>query len=222
MTKRIETAGASTKTLSELQQGFKLTEYKELRAELRQRDTSMTQLFLTGVVATMTLTVGISAFFFNLYINDPTKISWQLSYFFLGPIAVIIPILQMITAHRREIRRFASYMQVFYEEQHLGPTWESSHYEMALMRTEEAHDFVPYTLWFLFVLCIGLYFYGIALSKVSSLLLHVLAPAVLLLLMLYSHIWFQLSKHKYYAKLLLEWRKIYRQINLSNQEKKEV
>lgn len=221
MTKLIETTGVSTKAYSELQQEFMLAEYKELRAEVRQKETLMTQLFLTGVVATITLTLGISVFFFNLYIDDPTKISSQLSYFFLAPIAVIIPILKLITAHRRDIRRFCSYMQVVYEEQGFGPTWESSHQKMALMTTEEAHDFVPMTLWSLFGLCIGLYFYGIVLSKVSYLWLHILAPAFLCSLMLVNHILYQRSKHQYYAKLLLEWREIYRQINSSSQEKPE-
>jgi hypothetical protein len=208
-----ETLGLSSARDGKPRLEFLTAEYKELRAEIRQRDTSMTQLFLTGVIAAVALTSGISGFYFNLYTKAPEEIPWQLSYFFLAPVAVIIPILSMLTGHRREIRRIASYIQVFYEEPGLGPTWESSHQRMALIAIEEAHDFVPVAFWCLFAVSIGLYCYGIAVAEAGCLWVHLFAPMLLSVLMTVAHVRYRGSKHHYYAKRLSEWRDIYRQLH---------
>jgi hypothetical protein len=103
---------------------FKMEEYKDLRADIRQRDTSMTQILLFGLVANVTLISGISAFYFNVYTKSPGDITAKLSYFFLTPVAIIIPILAILNSHRRDIRLFGSYIKVFYEDVGYGPTWE--------------------------------------------------------------------------------------------------
>src|SRR3954463_6345244 len=95
---------------------FKIEEYKDMRTAMLQRDTSMTQILLIGLVSNVTLIVGISAFYFNIYNKSPTDLPQKLSYFFLAPTAVIIPLLAILNSHRRDIRLFGSYIFVFYEE----------------------------------------------------------------------------------------------------------
>jgi hypothetical protein len=49
--------------MSEITEKLSIEEYRELRAEIRQKDASMTQFLVVGLVANVTLISGISAFF---------------------------------------------------------------------------------------------------------------------------------------------------------------
>jgi hypothetical protein len=69
---------------------YRIEEYKQLREEIRQRDSSMTKIFHTGQIANISLVSAISAFYFKMFSDNSSSISVQLSYFFLAPILLII------------------------------------------------------------------------------------------------------------------------------------
>ena len=89
---------------------FSIEEYKQLREEIRQRDSSMTKIFLTGLIANISLISAISAFYFKMFSDSSSSLSAQLSYFFLAPLLLIIALLSMINAHRQGVK----WGQVYY------------------------------------------------------------------------------------------------------------
>jgi len=187
---------------------FKTEEYRELRAAILQRDTSMTQIFLVGLVANVTLIIGISAFYFNIYTKSPSDITAKLSYVFLGPVAIIIPTLAILISHRRDIRLFGSYIFVFYEDLGYGPTWETSHDRKTDLDTEEAHDFVPMTLWALHSICLALFWYSLSLCPDNTLYYHIASPLPLIVIMAMTHYRYMNSKQQFYRQKVAMWRKI--------------
>lgn len=180
---------------------------------MRQREAAMTQLFLTSLIAAVTLISGITAFYFNMFTKDPCKITVFLSYLFLAPIFIIIPIFFVIKSHRRDIRRFASYIHVFFEDTGYGLKWETAHDKWTDKKKEEGHDGVPWAYWALILVCLFLYFQSFLLSKVSFECSHVILPSILFIVMLYVHIVYVRSKHKYYRENLKLWREILRDLN---------
>lgn len=188
---------------------YRIEEYKQLREEIRQRDSSMTKIFHTGLIANISLVSAISAFFFNMLSDNPSSISVHLSYFFLAPILLIIALLSMITAHRQDIRKIASYIQVFFEENKCGPTWETSHNEMTKYNPEEAHDFVPSALWCLFLICIYLFLYSLHLTVKKMISFHSLSILPFIIVMIAMHLKYSDSKKSFYKKYLDVWRKIF-------------
>lgn len=188
---------------------FKIGEYKDMRAAMLQRDTSMTQILLIGLVSNVTLVVGISAFYFNVYTKSPTDITQNLSYFFLTPAAVIIPILAILNSHRRDIRLFGSYIFVFYEDAGYGPTWESSHDRRADVDKEEAHDYVPMALWSLLVVCIMLFWYSLSLCSSEIAYYHIASSLLPIVIMAEVHLTYLKSKHLYWRQKVGMWRTVY-------------
>ena len=190
-----------------------IEEYKQLREEIRQRDSSMTKIFLTGLIATISLISAISAFYFRMLIDNSASLSVELSYFFLAPLMLIIAMLSMINAHRQDIRKIASYIQAFYEDTKCGPIWETAHNEMAGLNPEEAHDFVPSSLWCLFLICITLFFYSLHLVKVEILSVYALPALPFIMVMIAFHLRYMDSKKGMYDKYLDAWRTIYKRFN---------
>lgn len=199
---------------SNTQENFKLEEFKQLRKDITQRDSSMTQLFLTGLVASVTLLSAISVFFFNMYTKYP---SVDLCYFFLAPIIVIIPITSIIDSHRRDIRRMGSYIKVFYEDQGFGPTWETAHDQITLLDKEEGHDAVPLVLWALVIICCALFWYGLHLTTQLVISLHGIVPLFPIIVMVAMNINYTESKNDYFQANATKWQEIHR-----NFEKKTI
>jgi hypothetical protein len=190
-------------------ENVQLEEYRALREEMRQRQAAMTQLFLASLVAAVALISGITAFYFNVYTKNPGKIPDHLALILLAPILIIIPILYIIRSHRRDIRRFASYIQVFFEETGCGLKWETAHDKWTDTRKEEGHDAVPWTFWVLGFVCFGLYWIGLDFSKVSNKCLYVIIPLlVFFIFMLHAHVTYAKSKDKYHRECLKLWRTI--------------
>jgi hypothetical protein len=192
---------------------YRVEEYKQLKEEIRQRDSSMTTLFHTGLIANISLVSAISAFYFKMYSDAPSCVPILLSYFFLAPILLLISLLSMINSHRRDIRKIASYLQAFYEDTQSGPTWETAHNEMAKLNPEEAHDFVPSTLWCLFVICISLFYYTLHLTGQNIVSWHSILPLCFFIPMAAIHLRYFDSKEVYYNKYLKAWREIFEKMN---------
>jgi hypothetical protein len=193
---------------------YRIEEYKQLREEIRQRDSSMTKIFHTGLIANISLVSAISAFYFKMFSDNSFSISVQLSYFFLAPILLIIALLSMINAHRQDIRKIASYIQIFYEDNNCGPTWETAHDEMTKYNPEEAHDFVPSALWCLFSICTALFVYTLHLTGKNIISLHLLSLLPFIIVMTATHLRYADSKEKYYKKYLKEWKEIYKDMRI--------
>jgi hypothetical protein len=193
---------------------FSIEEYKQLREEIRQRDSSMTKIFLTGLIANISLISAISAFYFKMFSDSSSSLSAQLSYFFLAPLLLIIALLSMINAHRQDIRKIASYLQAFYEDTKCGPSWETAHNEMAKYNPEEAHDFVPSSLWCLFSTCIALFFYSLHLVGINIISVHSLSALPFIMIMTATHLRYLDSKKGMYEKYLNVWRAIFRNMNI--------
>lgn len=188
---------------------YKIEEYKQLRQDITQRDTSMTQLFLMGLIAIITLLAAISAFFFNTYVKNPSTVSIHLCYFFLAPITIIAPILSIIGSHRKDIRRMGAFIKVFYEDAGLGPTWETGHDQITELDKQEGHDFVPIALWSMLFLCIALFEYGLYIISMPSKTWHVFIPIILIIIMLAIHANYFNSKKNYFKENENIWRQIY-------------
>ena len=197
---------------------YRIEEYKQLREEIRQRDSSMTKIFHTGLIANISLISAISAFYFKMFIDDTSSMSAHFSYFFLAPILLIITLLSMITAHRQDIRKIASYIQVFYEENKCGPTWETAHNEMAKYNPEEAHDFVPSSLWCLFFISIALFIFSLHLTGNKIVSLHTLVPLPFIIVMTGLHLRYSDTKESFYKKYLNAWREIFKNMKMANEQ----
>jgi hypothetical protein len=196
------------KNTNEICEKFSIEEYKELRAEIRQRESNMTQFLVVGLVANVTLISGVTAFYYNMYKNTPNEMFPILSYLFLAPAVIIVPLLLILNSHRRDIRLIGSYIQVFYEETGYGPLWEIAHDKRANYNADrEGHDFIPVTFWGLLLICLALYGYNLYLC--SSITIYYLPiPLLIIMIMAATHMSYNSSKHEFYRKNLEMWRSI--------------
>jgi hypothetical protein len=85
--------------------------------------------------------------------------------------------------------------------------------------TEEAHDFVPMTLWALLGACVALFWYSLSLCPGNTLYYHVASPLPLIIIMARTHYSYMKSKHQYYRQKVAMWSKIYAAMQKAQQNR---
>jgi hypothetical protein len=130
---------------------FQIEEYKQVRDEIKAREQSINQLFVIGVVASISILSAVSTFFSK----QPPITEPVYAYVFLSPLAVIIPILYVLISHRRDLHRSGTYLHVFYEEPGLGPMWETRLAKFRDRQKGESLDAIPWTFWAITVVTVA-------------------------------------------------------------------
>jgi hypothetical protein len=153
--------------MSESIEKFRIEEYKQIRDEIRAREQTIGQLFTVTVTASAAILSAVAAFVFRSDANALAMSSPAYAYAFLGPHALIVPILFSLASHRRDIHRSGTYLHVFYEEAKAGPQWETLLAKYRSLRGGESLNPLPLTFWALWILCtVGFLF---ALSRIEPL-----------------------------------------------------
>jgi len=153
--------------VSESTEKFRIEEYKQIRDEIKAREQTIGQLFTVTVTASAAILSAVAAFIFRSDANALAMLSPAYAYAFLGPHALIVPVLFLLASHRRDIHRSGTYLHVFYEETGAGPQWETLLAKYRSQRSGESLNPLPLTFWALWLLCIvGFVF---ALSRIAPL-----------------------------------------------------
>jgi len=152
--------------MAQRKEDFQLEEYKQIRDDITDLERAMTQLFAVAVATSVTILSAVGAFFFKIEPEVLEKLSAAYAYPFLGPEAILIPILFLLVSHRRDIHRFGTYLLVFYEEHDFGPMWEIKVTRFREKKKGESLDVLPVTFWGIYVISVIGFIY--ALSKVTD------------------------------------------------------
>lgn len=132
---------------------FRIEEYKQIRDEIKAREQTIGQLFTVTVTASAAILSAVAAFIFRSDANALAMSSPAYAYAFLGPHALIVPVLFLLASHRRDIHRSGTYLHVFYEEAKAGPQWETLLTKYRSQRGGESLNPLPLTFWALWSLC---------------------------------------------------------------------
>jgi hypothetical protein len=134
------------------------------------------------------------------------------AYPFLGPLAIIIPVLFVIGSHRRDIHRSGTYIHVFFEYAGIGPKWETRLSKYRDMKKGESLDRLPRLFWSIFLISVGGFIFSlykiIGICSYSGWLAPIIIIIIGIIFMVLGHYQFAKAsvevRHEYYET----WKKI--------------
>ena len=186
----------------------KLEERKYLNEQIMTHQRLIFQIFTFSIIAA----VAILGWGLQNFPKSGTEASGLALFLVLAPMAVILPCAFIISAIRKEIFGWAAYIIVFHK----------SEYETALDkmrdkagRFRESYTSIVWTYWSFFVICIGLFMWGIWNSPMNNSLCALgVIPFVILLLW---HLEFSnIPSSRNRERLKNEWREAKRLVNGAN------
>lgn len=186
----------------------KLEERKYLNEQIMTHQRLIFQIFTFSIIAA----VAIFGWGLQNFLKSETEASGLALFLVLAPMAVILPCAFIISAIREDIFGLAAYILVFHK----------SEYETALdkmrdkaSRFRESYTSIVWTYWSFFVICIGLFMWGICNSPMNnSLCVLGVIPFVILLLWNIKFINIPSSSNR--ERLKNEWREAKRLVNGAN------
>lgn len=140
----------------------KQDEYRALRGQIEGQFKLIIQIFVVSIVAS----VALFGYVFQAIAQSAITSSWMTPFFFLTPMAIIIPCAYLLASLRREIFQWAAYLQVFHESEQ-GPRYETIlNMYRDKYKPQESLTPIVWTYWALFIVCCSAY--GWELSEISS------------------------------------------------------
>jgi len=185
-----------------------IEEYKSLREEILTRGRGVAQVIITSLIILVPFISTIIVYVTQHSIEMKKNPNILYPYIFLCPLLIVIPCTFFLISLRKDIYRYGTYIQVFYEEGSDGPKWETMLHKFRQIHQEESFDPTFWLYWALFFICGG--FFGYILIVLSFSLLHLIVPFVAAMLLLKSHYTYRQIPTKIRKKLYNNWLEIKR------------
>ena len=131
---------------------YQIEEYKQVRAELMERERVIGQLAIVSFISSATLISGLLGAFFGKTLTS-AQLGGLMPYLMLAPLIVVIPIFFIIGSHRRDLFRAGAYLQVFYEEDGAGIGWQTRIQQFRSKKKGDSLDTLPLFFWFVAGVC---------------------------------------------------------------------
>ena len=180
-------------------------EYRSLTEEIKLRDRGMLQIFTISLMVLVPFISGIIIYSMQHWADIKAHPTVFAPYMFLSPLLILIPCTYLLTSLRRNVFRCGTYIQVFLEND-AGLRWETALDRFREIHKEESLDPTFVVYWAIFAICSGLFSY--ALYFLSMSLWHLVAPLLLALLLLKSHLAYRRVPTKTRNEFYEQWLKI--------------
>jgi len=159
-----------------------IEEYTALRQEILARGRGVSQVILGSLVIVVPFISSIIIYFLKNANDIKTNPSILYPYIFLFPLLIILPCSFFIVALRKDIFRYSTYIEVFFEEQDKGPKWETALSKYRQVSCKESLDPTFWLYWALFCICAGGFYYSLNLLGKSN--IHLISLILLAILLL--------------------------------------
>ncbi|MDP2754898.1 MAG: hypothetical protein Q8P40_10995 [Nitrospirota bacterium] len=180
-----------------------LEEYKALRNEILVRGRGIGHLLIASLVILVPFISTIILYVMQNSEKMKGDPSLLYSYIFLFPLLIIIPCAFFIVALRKDIYRYGTYIEIFFEEGSDGPKWETALSKLRQIRCEESLDPTFWLYWALFFICSGFFGYTLFLLKLQK--LHLLVPLIVALFLVKAHLTYKKTPTKIRKNLYNNW-----------------
>lgn len=132
---------------------YQIEEYKQVRAELMERERFIGQLAIVAFVSSATLISGLLGAFSGKNLT-PSQLGGFIPYLMLAPLLVTIPIYFIVGSHRKDLFRAGAYLQVFYEEDGAGIGWQTRIQQFRAKKKGDSLDTLPLFFWSVAIICV--------------------------------------------------------------------
>lgn len=192
--------------MADTEQSFRLEEFRQLHEHIRAFEAAQSTSFTVSLVASTTLLTASSAWFFEMYRTDPTKITLPLCYIFLGPALLSVLTLALMSSYKSAIYRNGYYIKIFFEELGGGARWHidlveyrrlaaNGHPEFRKVVSAEHGKPAAFIMWTLHAISIGVFVISLFLTNQFA-PVHLIAPLPLTFAMASQHRGFASNREK--------------------------
>lgn len=173
-------------TIEEIKKGLMIEEYKQLHEHIRVHEKEMGNLTIAMVTVSVALLSAVGIFYFRISSQSSGGLNIALSYLFLSPVLIVIPLLSAIRGHRDSLYKMGLYIKVFYEIEFGGIGWHVRLEKYQARQKGESQDSAPYFAWVVFFISYFFYLYSLTQAQIIS-CFHYFSPLIFIPALVLQH-----------------------------------